>query len=160
MSSLVSIPQPWNVDSLYELTNRDIDPELLATRFDADSVRVVPVFTDDAGTVWLDAALQIPVPGTTGKRPTRAECRAIIERTIPMRGGAWLARRSASSEPPQSWKANAHLHDLVLLPHRVHADGTIEPAHAGGREFLLDQVLGLRTSPTSRRTRCQPRLTC
>ncbi|MGH3403479.1 MAG: CRISPR-associated helicase/endonuclease Cas3, partial [Streptosporangiaceae bacterium] len=144
MSGLVSIPRPWNVDSLYELTSSDIDPELLATRFDADSVRVLPVFADDAGGTWLDAARRIPVPGASGQRPTRAECRMIIERTIPVRGGAWLNRGDASSDPPQSWKPDVHLHDLVLLTHHVHADGAIEPARAGGREFLLDQVLGLR----------------
>jgi len=104
------------------------------------------VFTDDAGRTWLDAGCEIPVPGISGQRPTRAECRMIIERTIPARGGAWLKRGDASSEPPASWKRNVHLHDLVLLTHYVHADGAVDPARVGGREFLLDQVLGLRTA--------------
>ena len=145
MSRLVSVPPPWDLDSLCQLTDSDVDPELLATRFDADSVRVLPVFTDGAGQAWLDPGREIPVPGTGGTRPAGAECRAVIERTIPVRGGSWVKRegRGADSDPPGSWARNPHLRPLVLLPHRVRLDGAIEPARVGGREFLLDEVLGL-----------------
>lgn len=152
MSSLVSIPAPGDIDSLYKLTDSDVDPELLATRFDADSVRVLPVFIDDAGQTWLDPGREIPVPGLGRTRPTRPECRIIIEHTIPVRGGSWVRedRREADSNPPESWDQNAYLRYLVLLPHRVHADGAVEPARVGGREFLLDESLGLCMSPVSR----------
>ena len=148
MSRLVSVPPPWDLDSLCQLTDSDVDPGLLATRFDADSVRVLPVFTDGAGRAWLDPGCSIPVPGTDGTRPDGAECRAVIERTIPVRGGSWVQRerRGADSDPPGSWDRNPHLRHLVLLPHRVRGDGAIEPARVGGREFLLDQALGLRMS--------------
>ena len=69
MSRLVSVPAPWDLDSLCQLTDSDVDPDLLATRFDADSVRVLPVFTDGAGQAWLDPGREIPVPGTGGNRP-------------------------------------------------------------------------------------------
>ena len=49
MSRLVSVPPPWDLDSLCKLTDSDVDPGLLATRFDADSVRVLPVFADGCG---------------------------------------------------------------------------------------------------------------
>jgi CRISPR-associated endonuclease/helicase Cas3 len=149
MSRLISVPPPWDLDSLYKLTDSDVDPELLATRFDADSVRVLPVFTDGTGQVWLDPGCAIPVPGAGGTRPTDGECRAVIERTIPVRGGGWVQRerRGADSDPPASWARNPHLRPLVLLPHRVRVDGAIEPARVGGREFLLDEALGLRIGP-------------
>ena len=148
MSRLVSVPPPWDLDSLCKLTDSDVDPGLLATRFDANSVRVLPVFADGAGRAWLDPGRSIPVPGTGGTRPAAAECRAIIERTIPVRGGSWVTRerRGADSDPPGSWARNPHLRHLVLLPHRVRGDGVIEPARVGGREFLLDEALGLRMS--------------
>jgi CRISPR-associated endonuclease/helicase Cas3 len=149
MSSLVSVPPPWDLDSLCKLTDSDVDPDLLATRFDADSVRVLPVFADDTGRAWLDPGREIPVPGTGRDRPTPAECRAVIERTIPVRGGSWVKRdrRGADSDPPGSWARNPYLRPLVLLPHRVRGDGVIEPARVGGREFLLDGTLGICMSP-------------
>jgi len=149
MSSLVSVPPPWDLDSLCKLTDSDVDPDLLATRFDADSVRVLPVFADHTGRAWLDPGREIPVPGTGRNRPTPAECRAVIERTIPVRGGSWVQRdrRGADSDPPGSWARNPYLRPLVLLPHRVRGDGVIEPARVGGREFLFDETLGICTNP-------------
>jgi CRISPR-associated endonuclease/helicase Cas3 len=147
LADLVAIEAPWNLSSLYELTEIDVDPELLATRFGADSVRVLPVFADDAGEAWLDADCTIRVPGGDGTPPSRRECWTIIERTIPVRGGlwyrTWLERPEPGSEPLESWARNSHLRDLVRLVHRVRSDGTVDPASAGGRGFLLDQVLGL-----------------
>jgi CRISPR-associated endonuclease/helicase Cas3 len=152
MSSLVSIPAPRDIDSLFALTNSDVDPDLLATRFDADSVRVLPVFVDDSGETWLDADCAIPIPGMAKTRPTEADCRIVIEHTVPARGGSWLKgdRREADSNPPESWDQNTHLRYLVLLPHHVHADGVVDPAHVGGREFLLDKILGLCMSPETK----------
>lgn len=113
---------------------------------------MLPVFTDGAGRAWLDPGRAIPVPSTAGNRPTGAKCQVVIERSIPVRGGGWVQRerRGADSDPPGSWARNPHLRPLVLLPYRIRADGAIEPARVGGREFLLDQALGLRMSPLVR----------
>jgi CRISPR-associated endonuclease/helicase Cas3 len=143
-----SIEAPWMLSSLYELTERDIDPELLATRLGADSVRVLPVFTDDAGQRWLDTSCQNALPEAGPALPARAECRTIIEHTIPVRGGPWYREwrdlPEPGSEAPQSWSKNSYLRDLVLLVHHVHANGTMDAAIAGNRDFLLDAELGLR----------------
>jgi CRISPR-associated endonuclease/helicase Cas3 len=149
LANLVALEAPWKLSSLYELTDRDVDAELLATRFGADSVRALPVFTDAAGEVWLDADRTIRLPGLGGGPPGPRECRTITERTIPVRGGpwhrTWQKRPEPRSEPPECWARSSYLRDLVLLAHRAHPDGTVDPATAGGRGFLLDQVLGLVT---------------
>ena len=113
---------------------------------------MLPVFVDDAGETWLDPDCEIPVPGMGGTQSTGAERRTIIERTIPVRGGSWVneERRQADSRPPESWDHNAYLRYLVLLPHRVRKDGAVEPARVGGREFLLDEALGLCASQPAR----------
>jgi hypothetical protein len=84
---------------------------------------------------------------TEGNPPTRRECRTIIEHTVPVRGGpwyrAWRDQPEGGSEPPESWRMNAYLRDLVLLRHKVPVGGVITPATVGGRTFLLDTELGL-----------------
>jgi Cas3 C-terminal domain len=79
---------------------------------------------------------------------SRPDCRTIIERTIPIRGGSWYrvwrGRPDAGSQPPGSWSKNSYLRDLVLLPHDVRTAGLVTPANVGGRTFLLDKELGLR----------------
>lgn len=144
MASLVAIPAPGSVNTLAELTERAVDPELLATRFDADSVRALPVFTDREARSWLDRACTVPVPGQD-RAPGREDCRTIIRHTVPLRGGPWLNRDAARAALPELWQRNVHLRDLVLLPHARPPDGTFSPAEIGDREFYLDAVLGLRT---------------
>lgn len=144
MSRLVAIPQPKDTGALHELTDGDLDDEhLIATRFGADSVRVLPVFADDAGNTWLDPARQIPLPGSDGDRPGGNQIRTIMMHTLPVRGGAWLADPGAACRPPATWQHNARLRHLLLLRHRLGPDGAIYPAQVGGRELLLDPELGL-----------------
>ena len=145
MSRLVSVPAPWDLDSLCQLTDSDVDPELLATRFDADSVRVLPVFTDGAGQAWLDPGREIPVPGAGGNRPAGAECRAVIERTIPVRGGSWVKRegRGADSDPPGSWARNPHLRPSCSSRTASAWTAPSSPPASAAGKFLLDEVLGL-----------------
>ena len=145
LARLVTIPGPRDIDWLVPLTASDVDPELLATRFDADSVRALPLFCDADGRPWLDRACTVPLPGQD-RAPSLGECRAIIRHTVPVRSGAWLNRHDARAALPDSWHRNVHLRDLVLLPHHRTPDGASGPAVIGDRAFLLDDVLGLRTS--------------
>jgi CRISPR-associated endonuclease/helicase Cas3 len=143
LARLVAIDRPRDIVCLVPLTDSDVDPELLATRFDAESVRALPVFVDDAGGSWLDRERTLPLPGQS-RAPELNECREIIRYTVPVRGGPWLKGYDARSALPKSWHRNVHLRDLILLPHVLGADGTYSPAVIGDREFLLDDVLGLR----------------
>lgn len=145
LASDITIPGPRAVNSLDQLTEDVVDPDLLVTRFDADSVRVLPVFTAGDGHLWLDRACEIAVPGQD-TAPDRDDCRTIINHTVPVRGGPWLRGHDSRSALPKQWRRNVHLRDLVLLPHTRAPDGSIMPAAIGDREFLLDDVLGLRAS--------------
>ena len=144
LSKMVAIPGPRDIDSLCPLTDSDVDPELLATRFNADSARVLPVFVDGSGMSWLDRGCTMPVPEECGPAP--ADCATIYRFTVPVRGGPWLRRVDGSAAPPESWRRNAHLRDLVLLRQHAQADGSFGPAVAGNREFVLDEILGLRVT--------------
>jgi CRISPR-associated endonuclease/helicase Cas3 len=142
LAKMVSIPRPRDIDSLCPLTDSDVDPELLATRFDADSARALPVFTDASGASWLDRRCTVPLP--EDHKPTEDDCRTIYRYTAPVRGGPWLRKLDATATAPDKWRRNAHLRDLVLLRHHAVPNGTFDPAVLDGREFLLDDVLGLR----------------
>jgi CRISPR-associated endonuclease/helicase Cas3 len=146
LANNITIPGPRAVNSLYELTEADVDPDLLVTRFDADSVRTLPAFADTDGRLWLDRACKIPVPGHD-KTPDQDGCRTIIGHTVPVRGGLWLKGYDARSALPETWRRNIHLRDLVLLTHHRSPDGSFSPAVIGEREFCLDDVLGLRQIP-------------
>lgn len=148
LAAMVAIPRPRDIDSLTELTDSDVDPELLATRFDADSVRALPVFTSEDGRPCLDRACTVELPGQI-KAPGQAECREIIRHTIAVRGGPWLRGYDARSALPKPWRKSIHLRDLVILSQPLTSHGTFGPAVIGDREFLLDDVLGLRTSRTA-----------
>jgi CRISPR-associated endonuclease/helicase Cas3 len=88
LARLVAIPAPSAIDSLAELTTSDVDPELLATRFDADSVRALPVFVSDDGRQWLDRACTAPLPGMKDA-PGSCECQEIIWHTVTVTSGAF-----------------------------------------------------------------------
>jgi CRISPR-associated endonuclease/helicase Cas3 len=141
----ITIPGPSAVDSLYELTEAAVNPDLLVTRFGADSVLGLPVFTAGDGHLWLDRASKLPVPGQATV-PDREGCRTIINHTVPVRSGSWLRGYDARSALPESWRRNVHLRDIVLLPQTRAPDGSFMPATVGDREFFLDDVLGLRVS--------------
>ena len=93
LSKMVAIPGPRDIDSLCPLTDSDVDPELLATRFNADSARVLPVFVDASGMSWLDRGCTVPVPAEHG--PSPADCATIYQvyRPRPRRSLAQEGRR-------------------------------------------------------------------
>lgn len=142
LSRLVAIGSPDDVVSLCDLTADDVDPELLATRFDADSVRMLPVFADADGRYWLDRGRSAGVPAWVG-RPVLDDCKVLVRHSVPVRGGPWLDRAAAAAALPGMWRRNVHLRDLVLLPFTPRPDGSYGPAVIGGREFELDPVLGM-----------------
>jgi CRISPR-associated endonuclease/helicase Cas3 len=148
LASMAAIKGPHDIDSLVPLTASDVDPELLATRFGADSARALPVFCDADGRSWLDRARTVPLPGQD-KAPSLPECRAVIRHTVPVRGGQWLNSHDARAALPEPWHKNIHLRDLVLLKHHHAPDGGFSPAVIGDRQFFLDGALGLRTSRIS-----------
>lgn len=146
---LVPSPRGLRRKGLYRLTAADveIDDHLVATRFDADSVRVLCCYRDPGGGLWLDEECRtgLPPTGSGGEgRFTDTELAELIGRTVPARGGPWLSRLSAEERwLPEAWRESFHLRDLLLLPHPVEPGRRARPARVAGREWLLDPRLGL-----------------
>lgn len=117
--------------------------ELVSTRFDADSVRVLPCFVDQDGTYRLGAAdgPSFPQPNEQG-RFTRAQRAAVMRHTIPLRAKL-VEGRGEANKPPEEWGKEPHLQNLVLLPHRVAENGQIETVCIRDQVFLLDSEQGL-----------------
>ncbi|WP_084392296.1 CRISPR-associated helicase/endonuclease Cas3 [Nocardiopsis listeri] len=132
---------------LYPLTSSDLElgDHYLATRFGADSVRVLCCFRDVQGELWLDPELRRPLPEPDGEgRMSRKNLAAVIARTIPMRADhSTQPPLEEANRVPESWSQVFHLRDLVLLIHRVTPEGEVEPARLGERHLFLSPLNGL-----------------
>ncbi|MFE6304644.1 CRISPR-associated helicase Cas3' [Nocardiopsis sp. NPDC057823] len=132
---------------LSPLTRSDlpIGEHFLATRFGADSVRVLCCYRDPHGGLWLDAGLtrRLPEVGADG-RMDGDDLRAVMARTIPMRATHDTEPPLAeANRVPKGWEDDYHLHDLVLLVHPVDADGRAGEALLGDRRLFLHPDNGL-----------------
>jgi CRISPR-associated endonuclease/helicase Cas3 len=142
LAGMVAIPEPGGVGGLHLLTSSETNEDLAATRLGAESVRVLCLYPDAAGRLYLDPQLSEELPG--GK-PTRTQIKKILAETIPLR--ATLVReRGAENAPPDSWAKSSWLRDLVIVPmERTPPTGGL--GRIGDREFTLDERLGLRFVP-------------
>lgn len=132
---------------LYRLTAADFDigEHFLATRFGADSVRVLCCYEDSQGRRWLDPdrTRPLPEPGPNG-RIAHDDVRTVIARTIPLRADHHTQQPLAeANRVPGTWAEEFHLRDLVMLVHGVEDDGKITPARLGERSLYLSPVNGL-----------------
>ncbi|EFC82264.1 helicase-related protein [Parafrankia sp. EUN1f] len=146
IATTVAIKNPSKILDLHELTKAQIDEDVVSTRLGAESVRVVCCYVDDDGTRWLDRArtTRLPVTGTgPNRRFTSTQVKAVLSESIPLRDGAWRRHDRDTTAPPASWADNPHLRDVLVLPHRLDADGTVHPVAVGNRVFSLDEALGL-----------------
>ncbi len=143
-ADMLGIDPPEALRHLHTVTDRDVSEELISTRFDADSVRVLPCFVDQEGEYRLgspDGAL-FPRPDVKG-RFTRDQRAAVMHHTIPLRA-TLVDGRGESNEPPEEWNEDPHLRRLVLLPHHVAANGHVEAAVIGDQRFELNKDEGLK----------------
>ncbi|GLU48690.1 CRISPR-associated helicase Cas3' [Nocardiopsis ansamitocini] len=147
----VVVPEPRDMGrDLIGMTKFEIDlsEHLLATRFGAGSVRVLCCYVDTRGGRWLDRGCGAqPLPEVGEEKDgsfSRKQLRAVMAQTIPVRADSWYGQAlPEGNRPPDAWAESFHLRDLVLLPHRVNPDGSVEPAELGGRSWLLDPLKGL-----------------
>ncbi|CAL9381552.1 CRISPR-associated endonuclease_helicase Cas3 [Nocardiopsis dassonvillei] len=123
----------------------DIGEHFLATRFGADSVRVLCCYRDANGGLWLDEALTHRLPRTDTEGGMGMDAlRAVIARTIPMRATpATQPPLPEANRVPEGWEKNYHLHDLVLLVHPVDGDGRVGEARLGDKRLFLHPANGL-----------------
>ncbi|MEU6131368.1 CRISPR-associated helicase Cas3' [Saccharopolyspora sp. NPDC047091] len=128
--------------SLAGLSEELVDEEQATTRFNADSVRVLPVFIDGSGELRLGhpAGERLPIPERD--RLSREEAIAVMRHTIPA-PGSLVRDRDENHTLPEPWHALWPLSDLVALPHRVDDEGNVRPARVGRKFLLLDPELGL-----------------
>ncbi|EDY43242.1 CRISPR-associated helicase Cas3, core [Streptomyces sp. SPB074] len=110
LAGLVAISSPADVGSdLSELSRAqaEVSDDLVATRFGADSGRVVCVYDVD-GRWFLDAAGTVPAPGIEGRRPlTREQARVLAEHVVPVSGGLLAGDLPDLLETPPAWRKNA-----------------------------------------------------
>ncbi len=141
-----AIPRPGSVTrSLHALTDHDLDEAQVATRFGADSARVVCCYTDSDGECWLDSALSERLP-SEGELPkghfSEDQVRAVLSRSLPV-PGAWLDGHEEQTAPPEAWQANAQLRHVGLLVHRIDREGAVQGVQLGKRQMRLDRCVGL-----------------
>ncbi|WP_030144356.1 CRISPR-associated helicase/endonuclease Cas3 [Glycomyces sp. NRRL B-16210] len=145
------VPKPRDLGSVGEFSGQDrLVEEHVSTRFDADSVRALPLF-DRGGDLCLDPEGTVPLPQPTADsgrmRWSTTDVAAIIERTVPVRRSLLVhSRGEVAVKPRPEWKDHFQLKFVVPLVHRVDSDGRVEASRVAGRGFLLDSVLGLEIS--------------
>jgi CRISPR-associated endonuclease/helicase Cas3 len=138
------VPEPGQVTDLKSLHEDQVAEVEVATRFGAESVKVIACFQDTDGGQWLDTSRAVPVParGSRSKgRFTDDEVRALLRHAIPLRAD-YLAGAGPDQSSPPAWLDNVWLRDVRLLRQTITGTGAAEAA-IGGRRFRLDQHLGL-----------------
>ncbi len=144
LAGMVMLPAPSMVGSLHELTASEADEDLIATRLGAETIQLLPVF-DDGVNLWLDEECTIPMPERGSRRDgrfSRAQVRALLGCVVPLAHGPWRQACTDANEPPKAWRVEPRLARLVLLPHRMTADGWEGPA-LGARRLTVTRPLGL-----------------
>ncbi|WP_198667584.1 CRISPR-associated helicase Cas3' [Glycomyces dulcitolivorans] len=142
------VPVPKDLGSVGEFSGQHrLTEEHFSTRFDADSVRVLPLFDGD-GAWFLDPECSIPLPqphtesGRTRWR--RGDVAAIIERTIPVRRRLLEHRPGTLAvETLRAFEDHQQLRYVVPLPHTAASSAEKPEASVAGRRFRLDPDLGL-----------------
>ncbi|MFD7645985.1 CRISPR-associated helicase Cas3' [Kitasatospora sp. NPDC059795] len=110
-----AVPRPGRVTDLRQLSNGETEhPE---TRLGADSIRVLPVYTNTRGT-WLNRRATQPLP----TRLDRTTTHHLMNLTLPIRASL-LHDRSPDTEPPANWHRVSALSHVILLPHRLTPTG-------------------------------------
>ncbi|MDS1269787.1 CRISPR-associated helicase Cas3' [Lipingzhangella sp. LS1_29] len=142
----VAIPAPGSAQrDLLRLTDHDLSEEQVATRFGADTTRVVCCYADTTGRLWLDAELATALP-TVGDLASgafsSAQVRTVLRRSLPV-PGVWLQGYEERTAPPEAWRGATHLRDVRLVVHQVRDDGSVHGPTLGGRCLHLDARVGL-----------------
>uniref|UniRef100_UPI000690FA3F CRISPR-associated endonuclease Cas3'' n=1 Tax=Kitasatospora sp. NRRL B-11411 TaxID=1463822 RepID=UPI000690FA3F len=110
-AATAAINPPHKVHDLHHLSEGLIDDP--ATRLGADSLRVLPVYTQPDGTRWLNRRCTTPLPETVTPDDLHT-IRHLMNLTLPIRADP-LPHDPATS-PPAAWRAIGGLRHLTLLP--------------------------------------------
>ncbi|MFB7337757.1 CRISPR-associated helicase Cas3' [Streptomyces adustus] len=144
-AGVIAVPRARSVGglhSLHSLPGEEGEWEV-ATRLGADSVRLLCAYAQEDGrtTFDLEGCEPIPDPGA-GQEVGAAAVRAVMRRTIPVRGSWFRPEDRELFAPPQSWAEHPMLSDVRVLCQPVRG-GEAGPVAVGGRMLHLDADLGL-----------------
>ncbi|MFF8775121.1 CRISPR-associated helicase Cas3' [Kitasatospora sp. NPDC015120] len=140
-----TIPQPRAVTDLYSLTTYEGDEDDLTTRLGADTVRLLPVYTDSDANQWLDPACTetLPGPGDRTDSLTREVVAELVRRTI-QAPADYLPASDTATHTPAPWKDTPVARDLRLLPHQLTGPARRWQYHAPtGHRLYVDPDRGL-----------------
>ncbi|MEU2296553.1 CRISPR-associated helicase Cas3' [Streptomyces antibioticus] len=144
-AGLIAVYRARSVRGLHNLHSLpgEEDEWAVATRLGADSVRLLCAYVQEDGRRTLDPAGDEPVPDPeAGAIVAVAAVRAVMRRTIPVRG-SWLPTEDREvCSTPQSWAEHPMLSGVRVLYQPVRG-GVAGPVVVGGRTLHVDVDLGL-----------------
>ncbi|MFF1788055.1 hypothetical protein ACFVX9_16560 [Kitasatospora sp. NPDC058243] len=133
-ADMAMIPPPDRVKDLYPLTSA-LDPDLAVTRLGGESKRILPVWPDGDGWIFITADGPAKLP----HHPDKDDVRTVILSTVQVRS-TWLTGAGAETHPPAPWQDIPALRDIALIPHHRETDGWRAP---DGRTIRLDPLDGI-----------------
>lgn len=141
------IRRPNDVTQIEEISKGAgfIDDEAVSTRFNADSVRVLPCFRRD-GELHLDpqCCQRVPAARWADRKPfwDKGDLASIIEHTIPLMA-RYVDEEAGAAAQPDGWSEHHLLKHVLPLAMDVDEDGQVTPVRMCGSAFRIDPVLGL-----------------
>jgi CRISPR-associated endonuclease/helicase Cas3 len=135
----VIIPHPTDCHDLFDLTNLPISDAEAATRYNLDSVAVLPVWQQADGALTLE-----PGKDSLGM-PERlpADLRPIRDQLLSVRRAGWQTALGPAGEVPVSWSKDGRLGQVLLLVHSAPS----QRLQLAGWTVFYDEHLGLVTWP-------------
>jgi CRISPR-associated endonuclease/helicase Cas3 len=144
LAAMAGIGAPADVNGdLHRLSRREagVTEELLTTRLGADTGRLLCLYEQPEGTLTLDEAGGLKLPGADGSALTRADLAQIMARVAPV-PGKWLLGEAVEQLAAASWQKHPMLRDVVLL--RVRCEGADHwVGQHGGREIAISAETGI-----------------
>ncbi|MFC9341542.1 CRISPR-associated helicase Cas3' [Streptomyces sp. NPDC057021] len=128
-SALHLAPAPRHTTSLADLHRQDLHAREAVTRLGVMPRRLLPVYQDPRGRLFLDAACTRPL--ILDRKPSPAAVRTILQHTLPV-PAPWITGHRPA---PAIWKQHTLLADLALL--------TLDPATPDTGVRLANHILNV-----------------
>ena len=141
----VAVPHPADLAELHPMTSPHDPEDIVATRFGANTMRVLPYWHRD-GADYLDRDATIPLPTGT---LTQKDAMTLIRHTITVRPSRWTKDISGdpSSTRPPAWRRWPVLSEArPMLMHAI--PGEADAVTHTDQVVTLHRDLGLRTGAT------------
>ncbi|MEU4300267.1 CRISPR-associated helicase Cas3' [Kitasatospora aureofaciens] len=140
-AAITAINPPSRVHDLHLLSEGLVDDP--ATRLGADSLRILPVYTQPDGTRWLNRRCTTPLPETINPDDLQT-IRHLMNLTLPIRADL-LQHHDPDTAPPPGWRTIGGLRHLTLLPQPTTPTGT-RSYRTPTNTLHLHPTLGLTTT--------------